>query len=189
MPADPSIYIEDLQAGDEQSIRQAARLLVAGFQPNFPDAWPDIDSALEEVAEALEPGKVARAARGGDGALLGWIGAQPQYGQTAWELHPLVVDPQQQGRGIGRRLVLDLEAQLRERGCLTVFLGTDDEAGLTSLAGIDLYPNVLEKAARIENLQQHPYGFYERLGYVVVGVIPDANGRGKPDILMAKRLD
>jgi hypothetical protein len=26
------------------------------------------------------------------------------------------------------------------------------------------------------------------MGYTIVGVIPDANGLGKPDILMAKRI-
>jgi aminoglycoside 6'-N-acetyltransferase I len=60
--------------------------------------------------------------------------------------------------------------------------------GLTSLGGRDLYPNVLEHAANIQNLAGHPYEFYQKVGYVVVGVIPDANGPGKPDIYMAKRL-
>jgi hypothetical protein len=26
------------------------------------------------------------------------------------------------------------------------------------------------------------------MGYVITGIVPDANGRGKPDILMAKRV-
>jgi aminoglycoside 6'-N-acetyltransferase I len=30
--------------------------------------------------------------------------------------------------------------------------------------------------------------FYRKLGFVIVGVVPDANGPGKPDILMAKRV-
>jgi aminoglycoside 6'-N-acetyltransferase I len=47
---------------------------------------------------------------------------------------------------------------------------------------------VLGHARRIRNLRRHPYGFYQKLGYVVVGVLPDANGRGRPDIFMAKRV-
>ena len=70
----------------------------------------------------------------------------------------------------------------------TIFLGTDDETGQTSLAGVDLYPNVLTKLAHVRNLRGHVFGFYQKLGYVVVGAIPDANGFGKPDILMAKRI-
>ena len=30
--------------------------------------------------------------------------------------------------------------------------------------------------------------FYQKLGYEIVGLIPDANGPGKPDIMMARRL-
>jgi len=53
---------------------------------------------------------------------------------------------------------------------------------------VDLYPNVLEHLARIGNLRRHPYGFYQKVGFVVVGVMPDANGPGKPDIYLAKRV-
>ena len=28
--------------------------------------------------------------------------------------------------------------------------------------------------------------FYRRLGYVVTGIVPDANGSGKPDIYVSK---
>jgi aminoglycoside 6'-N-acetyltransferase I len=59
---------------------------------------------------------------------------------------------------------------------------------MTSLSQVDLYPNVVEHITHIRNIRRHPYEFYQRLGYVIVGVIPDANGLGKPDIIMAKRV-
>jgi aminoglycoside 6'-N-acetyltransferase I len=34
----------------------------------------------------------------------------------------------------------------------------------------------------------HALTFYRRHGYRIVGVLPDANGAGRPDIFMAKRL-
>jgi aminoglycoside 6'-N-acetyltransferase I len=81
-----------------------------------------------------------------------------------------------------------LEAQVRRRGGLTLWLGTDDEDGLTTLSGVNLYPNVYEHISKIKNLRNHPYEFYQKLGFVIVGVMPDANGRGKPDIYMAKQI-
>ena len=82
----------------------------------------------------------------------------------------------------------DIEAQVAAQGAYTLFLGTDDTLGMTSLFGQDLYPNVLENLAAIENTVDHPFGFYLNLGFSLVGVVPDANGFGKPDILMAKRV-
>lgn len=35
---------------------------------------------------------------------------------------------------------------------------------------------------------RHPLLFYCRLGYVVTGVMPDANGPGRPDIYMSKAV-
>lgn len=139
--------------------------------------------------EALKPGKVAFLSRSTDnGTVLGWIGAQPQYSGNVWELHPLVVRREHQGVGIGRELVQHLEAEVARQGGRTLWVGTDDEAGLTSVAGIDLYPHVLEKLHQIRNLQRHPMGFYLKLGFEVIGIMPDANGFGKPDIYMAKRV-
>ncbi|MGI0486414.1 hypothetical protein ACN4EK_13320 [Pantanalinema rosaneae CENA516] len=73
---------------------------------------------------------------------------------------------------------------------MTLWLGTDDEESKTTLSGINLYPNVWEHIATIKNRRQHPYEFYQNCGFVIVGVMPDANGLGKPDtaIYMAKRL-
>jgi aminoglycoside 6'-N-acetyltransferase I len=181
--------INDLTGEDGELVEQAATLLVEGFRAHWPAAWPDHGSALNEVREALEPGKICRAAVDDDGALLGWVGGIPGYDGNVWELHPLVVRHDRQGQGIGRSLVADLEAQVRSRGGLTLWLGSDDEDDMTSLAGVNLYENLPARLAGIRNLKGHPFSFYQKCGFTVAGVVPDANGRGKPDILMAKRVE
>jgi aminoglycoside 6'-N-acetyltransferase I len=180
--------ITDLRPDDEASIRQAAGLLVEGFQAHWPNAWPDLDTALAEVWQSFGDDRISRVAIDESGAVLGWVGGIQQYDGHVWEVHPLVVRPDCQRQGIGRALVADLEDRVRERGGLTLFAGTDDEDHMTSLAGVDLYPNVLEHLARIHNRRGHPYEFYQRLGFVLVGVMPDANGLGKPDIYLAKQI-
>lgn len=180
--------IEDLQVGDRAGIAQAAETLVLAFAEHWPDAWPDIADGLEEVRDVLADDHICRVARATDGRVLGWIGGIPEYEGNVWELHPLAVHPDFQGRGVGAALVRDFEDQVRQRGGLTIMLGTDDVNNMTTLAGVDLYPNVLANAANVRNLKRHPYSFYEKLGFVIVGVLPDANGWGKPDIFMAKRL-
>ncbi|HEX8681274.1 MAG TPA: GNAT family N-acetyltransferase [Ardenticatenaceae bacterium] len=173
----------------EPIIQRMSALLVEGFREHWPNAWPDMEAALEEVRECLAPERICRVAWDGSGTLLGWIGGVPEYHGNVWELHPLVVRPGQQGRGIGRALVADFEERVREQGGLTITLGTDDEDNMTTLANVDLYaPSVWEHIANIRNLRRHPYEFYQKLGYAIVGVVPDANGPGKPDILMAKRV-
>lgn len=122
------------------------------------------------------------------GAVRGWIGGVRGYSH-ALELHPLVVDAPWRRAGIGRALVAALEARAAAEGFLTVHLGTDDEVGGTTLFGADLFPNPLARLAAIEPTSQgHPFFFYRRLGYEPVGLLPDANGAGKPDIFMARRI-
>ncbi len=167
---------------------RAATLLHTEFAEHWPMAWPGIGDALAEVDSALAADRIAIAAVEGT-RLLGWIGALPtEYGDQTWELHPLVVAADARGRGIGRALVEALLGQLAARGVVTVMLGTDDEDEMTSIGGVDLYPGVLDRLRRIEDRVGHPFAFYRRLGFEVVGVVPDANGPGRPDILMATRL-
>lgn len=167
---------------------QAAEILVAAFAADYPNAWPTLDEALTEVDEALAQDHLALAAVDEHGVLSGWVGAIRAYDGHAWELHPLAVYPQRQGQGVGSALVAALEEHLRSQGVTTVYLGSDDESGATSLFGRDLYPNVLQQLSGLAQRGRHPFTFYVRLGYQVVGIIPDANGPGKPDILMSKRL-
>jgi aminoglycoside 6'-N-acetyltransferase I len=182
------MQIVDLNASDAQAFQQVASILVEGFREHWPDAWPDLHSALAEVRESFEPGRISRIAVDESGKVLGWIGGIPEYDGLVWELHPLVVDPAHQGKGVGRALVTDFEEQVRASGGLTITLGSDDTDNQTTLSGVDLYPNVWEHISQIKNLKGHPYEFYRKLGYVIVGVMPDANGWGKPDIIMAKRV-
>jgi aminoglycoside 6'-N-acetyltransferase I len=185
----PSFEIIDLLPEDEDAIQQIAALLVDGFKEHWPSGWPDMESALAEVRESFGEDHISRMAVTPDGGVLGWIGGAEEYEGYVWELHPLVVRGDQQGQGIGRALVQDFEAQVKQRSGLTIMLGTDDEDNMTSLSGIDLYPDVCGHLAKIRNLRGHPYEFYQKMGFVIVGVIPDANGWGKPDIYMAKRVE
>ena len=164
---------------------RAAEMLVSEFEA--PSGWPDFASARAEVEHVLGAG-FARAALMGE-ELVGWIGALPEYHGRVWELHPLVVLRAHRRHGIGRTLVDALEREVQARGGLTITLGTDDDAGMTSLSDVDLYADVPGHLRDLRDLGRgHPFLFYRRAGYVVTGVVPDANGRGKPDIYMCKRV-
>jgi aminoglycoside 6'-N-acetyltransferase I len=182
------VLILDLNTLNEDVREQVAHVLLEGMAAGAPNAWTTIEAAREEVAESLAPGRLSMVALDDEGAVIGWIGGISQYDGNAFELHPLVVKNDRRRRGVGSALVSALEKRARDLGAVTMFLGTDDEVNRTSLSGKNLYPNPLEHAAAIQNLASHPFGFYQKVGYAVVGVLPDANGFGKPDIFMAKRL-
>jgi len=176
------------QPDDQTFLQQAAQLMVDAFHEHWPKAWPTFEDGLEEANEWFEEGRIRRAAFDDDRNLLGFIGGIPQYDGHVWELHPLAVVPSEQGKGVGKALVEDFESQVRERGGLTITLGSDDEDNMTSLSNMDLYENLWEKVKDIKNRKGHPYEFYQKMGFIITGVMPDANGRGKPDILMSKRV-
>ena len=184
----PGVQIITLLPDNERAIEQVAALLIEGFKTNSPNAWSDMTTALEEVQESFGEDRISRIALDDSGEIVGWIGGLNHYDGNVWEIHPLVVKPSRQGGGIGRQLVHDFEDLVGKRGGLTIWVGSDDENNMTTLAGVDLYPNVLEHLAHIRNLRRHPYEFYQKLGFAITGVMPDANGRGKPDIFLAKRV-
>jgi len=145
------------------------------------------ETADEEVRGMLSEERIAFAAMADD-RVVGIIGAIPGYGVTGWELHPLAVLTAYQKRGIGTALIKALEDEVADRGGIMIYLGSDDESGTTSLFGVDLYDDTFGKIANIQNTGGHPFPFYEKCGYKIVGIFPDANGFGKPDIWMAKRI-
>ena len=181
------MQIFSFDGNDEWLKHQMAQLLVDAFREHWADAWETFAGGLEEVEEMCEAERICLVAVE-DEKLLGMIGGIPQYDGKVWELHPLAVQPGLQGRGIGRLLVREFEAQVKQRGGLTITLGSDDQDEMTSLSKVDLYVDLWDKVKNIQNFKGHPYEFYQKMGYVITGVVPDANGLGKPDIMMSKRV-
>jgi aminoglycoside 6'-N-acetyltransferase I len=164
---------------------QAAAMLAEAFPHEH--GWPTIELGLAEIEWVAKDGFVRAALD--DGQVRGWVGGLPEYRGRVWELHPIVVDSAHRLQGVGRALVAAFEAEARARGGLTATLGTDDEFGQTSLTNVDLYADLPGRIATLRDLgTRHPFLFYGKLGYVVTGLMPDANGRGKPDIYMSKAL-
>lgn len=180
--------IADLETLGPEALGQASTLLVEGFAEHWPDAWPDLSSATNTVTEHLADGRICRAAVNGEKDVLGWAAAEPIYRGNVWELNVLVVRHDRRRQGIGSALVSDMERQVARRGGLTIWLGSDDEDNMTSMSGLDLYPDPLEHLSRITNYKGHPYEFYLKLGFAIAGVLPDANGPGRPDIFLAKSV-
>lgn len=79
-----------------------------------------------------------------------------------WELHPVIVRKDNRYSGIGTRFLKALEEEAAKRGGITVYLGTDDEFGRTSLSGTHLYEDMYDKIKNIRNIGKHLYEFYEK---------------------------
>jgi aminoglycoside 6'-N-acetyltransferase I len=167
-------------------IDAVAAILVAGFADRSP-AWPTLEAGINEVNAFSTDEHISLVATIND-TIVGWISATPQYQRFGWELHPLVVAPAYQHQGIGKALVAALCARLAEHGATTVFAWSDDESLSTSLGGKDLFLNPLEHLHNFSSSVRHAGGFYLKQGFVLCGVLPDANGLGKPDILFARRI-
>ncbi len=179
--------IIDLKKENKELIEQTAIILYESFK-DISEAWSTMVLARDEVYESIGEDKITRIAVNDDNVVLGWIGGKSMYNGNVWELHPLVVKGDYRGQGIGKVLVNDFEEKVKERGGLTIWLGTDDEDNSSSLSDTDLYENLYDKIVNIRNLKRHPFGFYQKTGFIIVGVMPDANGIGKPDIYMAKKV-
>ena len=51
-----------------------------------------------------------------------------------------------------------------------------------------MYDDIAGNIKNIKNINHNVYEFYLKCGFKIVGLIPDAGGLGKTDILMAKRI-
>lgn len=185
--AAPEVTLVDFAALSPAQRADAAAVLRDGLA-HMPSAFAGEGDSEAEVRRLVrDAGWLGYAALDGS-SVVGWIGALRVYSH-GWEIHPLVVAPHRQRRGVGRLLLTRLEQRARADGINVLYLGSDDDYGGTNLFGRELFPDVLSHAASIEVGERgHSYTFYERHGYEVVGVLPDVSGDGRPDILMAKKL-
>ena len=176
------MQIAELELNDTVAVEQAAAALVAGFREHWPTAWPNLAAAEVRCSRRSNQERSV-----GLPAILmaaysaGLGGAWPtRESGSCTPFHPAA-----QGHGIGRGLVVDLEVQVRDRGGLTLMLGSDDEDDMITLSGVELYPEVWAYIQHIRYLQ--PVRVLPEMR-LCAGVVPDVNGRSKPDILMAKRV-
>ena len=176
------------EIGESNELKlQAAKILISAFG-EIGSAWPDMKSAMMEVEECVDLPNACVGLCDGD-RLLGWAGLRPMYEKT-WEMHPLVVAPDAQGKGVGRLLVAEIEREAKARALIGIALGSDDEHFRTSLSQVDIdEANIFDQLRGIRNLAGHPYEFYKKCGYMIVGMIPNANGKRKPDIWMWKGME
>jgi len=171
----------------KETMDQAVKILLETMPEA--DMWPDLDEeeALEAVEESISDENISIGIKVNN-QLIGWVGLMPMYEKT-WELHPMAIMPKYQGKGYGKILLNEMEKIAREKGVIGIFAGSDDEANKTSLSEKEITgKNIFEEIKNINNYKNHPYEFYMRCGYSIIGIIPNANGVNKPDILLWKDI-
>ena len=167
----------------ENTIKQAAEIL----NQEFPGMCPDINSALIEVNECIGEPNICIGIKNGNN-LVGWAGLRPMY-EVTWELHPMVIKNEYQRKGYGKILLNELEKIALKRKIIGIFAGSDDETNSTSLSEKDITKeNIFYEIQNVKNYRNHPYDFYIKCGYLIVGIIPNANGDRKPDIWLWKDI-
>lgn len=178
--------IVDLTESDTDLIEQIVVFLPDCFR-EFSPAWlTDTGVAREEVTESLAVERRSRVLIDEERNALGWIGAIPD--ENVWEIHPIAVAPAAQGKGYGTLLVDDIVGLARTAGAVAVWAGTSDETGATSLSNADLYGDAAAAMQILTADPRHPVHFWRKMGFSLVGVMPDAEGLGKPGITFARRI-
>lgn len=181
-------YIGTINSDDTARVDALTQLTFEAFQEHAPAWLPTSADARRQVTKALASDRHCFVLFDPADQAAGWIGAIPIHHGRMWEIHPLCVAVGAQGRGYGRMLVSHVEVRARHAGVLGLIAGTSDSTNATSLYGIDLYQNPLEALINIRSKRRHPYQFWLKAGFTIVGVMPDADGLGMPAITLAKRV-
>lgn len=127
----PSDYQESLALALRawQPVFSQMRNAVPGFvYDNFyPDGWEtrqesDLAHVLHHEAAHITVAKVGA-------AVAGWVSVRLHPEDSMGEIYVLCVDPEYQGRGIGRRLIDHAEQQVRAAGMRMIMVETGDDPG------------------------------------------------------------
>jgi aminoglycoside 6'-N-acetyltransferase I len=170
-----------------ETMEQAANILLETFLKA--DMWPTINEreAFDTVNECIANENICIGIKI-NSRLIGWTGLRPMYEKT-WELHPLAIIPEFQKQGYGKILMNEMEEIARKKGIIGIIAGSDDETNKTSLSEKEITgENIFEEIKNIKNYREHPYGFYQKCGFTIIGIIPNANGLKKPDIWLWKDI-
>ncbi|MBO6702364.1 MAG: GNAT family N-acetyltransferase [Pseudomonadales bacterium] len=180
------LVIENLDESQNDRIELISQFLLPCFQKYSPDWLPNKKAALNLIMSTFGEQRRSRVALGENGHPIGWIGAITD--EDVWEIHPIAVSPDNQRKAVGKSLVADVESLARSSGAVAVWAGTSDETASTSFSSIDLYKEPGRSFENIETPEDHPIQFWLKMGYSIVGVMPDEEGLGKPGIHFAKRV-
>lgn len=178
--------ITDLTAGDTGLVDEIAEFLVECFRAYASEWIPDKATGLMKIKESFSVGRRSRVLTNDEGIALGWAGAI--VGKNMWEIHPIAVSPAYQRKGYGSLLIDDIVGLARTNGAAGVWAGTGDTTGSTSFSTVDLYRDAASAMMDVKAPEDHPVHFWSRMGFSLVGVLPDEEGLGRPGIHFAKRI-
>jgi aminoglycoside 6'-N-acetyltransferase I len=172
----------------EETKKQAAEILYATFTEINGNLWlKNEKDALDEVGECIKGANICIGIKL-ENKLIGWAGLRPMYEKT-WELHPMVIKKEFQGKKYGKILLNEIEIMAYKNGIIGIVAGSDDETNSTSLSEKEINcENIFEEIKNIKNYKNHPFEFYKKCGYIIIGIIPNANGQNKPDIWLWKDI-
>jgi aminoglycoside 6'-N-acetyltransferase I len=143
------VHVIDLRSLEYKYVQEAATLLVSAFAEEWSETWPTIKQARNELEDSLGENHICWVTISESSELIGLVWGSAEYDGHAWELHPLVVYPDHRKKGIGSQLIRDFKNLVRASGATTIYLGTDDESGMTSLSSIDLYQDLFNALVSI----------------------------------------
>jgi len=110
----------DFDSADVQALAEAQQAEMRGLYSGEADIGPSRDAAM-----FVPPDGIFLVIRDDDGRAVG-CGGVARFDDTRGELKRMYVAPEARGLGLGRRLLVELEAQARDLGYVALVLETGD---------------------------------------------------------------